>query len=262
MKNKHVLILSVIASLMLACNLGSIISTEQPTPIVVVVTQLVPVNTPVAQPVMTDAPSALPSAVPSTPTSAASPTASLPMVTPLKDPVNCRFGPSVNFEQVMALGVDEFAQVTGKSADGNWWQVQGQSGNYQNCWVADSVVVTSGDLSGILTVSAPAALITDVKFQISPDSINLGSSCSSSSSNFSLKGVIYVNGPLAVKWHIETQQDGSQSEHTIKFSKYGFQNISFDYMPSSWKKGSFWVRLVISSPENRFSEVTYQIKCN
>jgi hypothetical protein len=188
------------------------------------------------------------------------PTASVPLVTPLKDPVNCRFGPTVNYAQVYALAVGASAQVIGKSADGGWWQIEIPE-NSQACWVADSVVVTSGDLSGIVTIAAPLALVTDVKLQVNPDSINLGPGCVGPYPTYSIKGTIAVNGPLDIKWHIETQQDGQVSEHKLSFSKFGSQDISYNYVPSTWKKGNFWVHLVITSPNNMLSETTYQVKC-
>jgi uncharacterized protein YraI len=258
MKNYRLLTIVLIASLMLACNVSAL--TTPPTPIVVEVTRLVPQDTPL--PAATEAPTALPAPtdVLVTPTDVPTPTASVPLVTPLKDPVNCRFGPSVNYAQVYALSVGASAQVIGKSADGAWWQVQIPE-NSQACWVADSVVVSSGDLSGIVIVAAPMAFVTDVKVQVKPESINLGLGCVGPYPTYSIKGTISVNGPLDVKWHIETQQDGSVSEHKLSFSKFGSQDISYDYVPSSWKKGNFWVHLVITSPQSMLSEATYQVKC-
>jgi len=262
MKNHTLLTIVVIASLMLACDFVTTVTTP-PTPIVIVVTQLVAVATSLPQQAATEAPpSATSVQAPATVTPELyTPTPSFPMVTPLKDPVNCRFGPSVNFEQVFALAVGASAQITAKSADSGWWQVQVPNGYDQNCWVANSVIVITGDLSGIPTLPAPAALVTDAKLQVKPDSTNLGPGCAGPFPTFSLKGSISVNGPLEVTWHIETEQDGHQPDHTIHFSKFGSQDISFDYTPSSWKKGNFWVHLVITSPKSMYSEATYQIKC-
>jgi len=262
MKNKRLLlIIALLTSLMLACDLATGLSTP-PTPIVVVVTQLVAADTalPQAQPTATEAPTA--TALPvETAITAPTPTSSIPMVTPLKDPVNCRYGPSVNYEQVFALAVGAYAQVTGKSADGGWWQVLAGEGSSQNCWVANSVVSLSGDPGSILPVPAPAAFVTNASFQVKPDSINLGPGCVGPYPNFSLKGTISTNGPLEVKWRIETQQDGFLTEHSFSFSKFGQQDISYNYVPSYWKKGNFWVRLIITSPQNMTYEATYRVKC-
>jgi len=261
MKNHRLFTIVLIASLMLACNVVSGLTTPS-TPVVIEVTRLVAQDTALPQSAATEAPTSppAPTAVLVTPTDLPTPTASVPMVTPIKDPVNCRFGPSVNYAQVYALTVGASAQVIGKSADGGWWQIQVPE-NSQACWVADSVVVSSGDLSGIATVAAPMAFVTDVKLQVKPVSINLGLGCVGPYPTYSLKGTITVNGPVDVRWHIETQQDGQVSDHKLSFSKFGSQDISSDYIPSSWKKGNFWVHLVITSPNNMVSEATYQVKC-
>ncbi len=260
MKNYRLLIIiAVMISLMLACNVSVGDTSAPTTPIVVVVTQLVPADTSVPQQNATETPKALPSDEPTiTPTA----TPSAPMVTPLKDPVNCRFGPSVFYEQVFALAFGAYLPITGKSADGGWWQAQIPNSNNQNCWVAASVVSATGEMNGIPNVIAPMAFITGAKLQINPGSINLGPGCSSiPSSPFSLKGTISTNGPLEIRWHVETEQDGSLPEQTLKFLKFGSQDVSFTYVPSSWKKGNFWIRIVITKPQSMFSDVTYQIKC-
>lgn len=260
MKSNRLVIAVLISSLMLACNLsiGNAPLPPAPSPEVVVVTQIVTVEVPPVESTATTAPNAAPTAEP---TSTPTPTPSDPMVTPLKDPVNCRYGPSVNYEQVFALKVDAFAPVTGKSSDGGWWQVQIPDVNNQFCWVAASVVVSSGDLGGIQTVSAPVSLIKDVKFQLKPVSINLGPGCVGPFPTYSFMGTVFVNGPIEVNWQIETEQNGRVSEHTLRFSKFGSQDLSYNYTPSSWKKGNFWVRLVITSPTQILKEVTYQVKC-
>lgn len=119
MKKKRLyLILTLLVSLMLACNVSVGDNAPPPTAVVVVVTQIVPADTDTPQAAdATETPE--PTAGPTDePTVALTSTASVPLVTPLKDPVNCRYGPSVFFEQVYALNVGAFMPVVGKSADG------------------------------------------------------------------------------------------------------------------------------------------------
>ena len=267
MKNNSLLTVIVIAALMLACNLPIGASTQQGTPDTSIAseTPTTPAEaaTNTTAPLPTETPTITPTPLPAeTATITPTPTLSIPMVTPLDDAVNCRFGPSVNYEQVFGLAVGAYAQILAKNVDGSWWQVQSLGGQSGKCWVAGSVVMVSGDLAGIPVAPAPAAFITNVKFTVKPNSINLGPGCPGPTPVFSLKGTIYVNGPLEVKWHIETEKDGPLPEHTISFPKFGSHDISYDYVPTVLDKGNYWVHLVITSPKNMLTDVEYQIKCS
>jgi len=261
--NRLLIVIAVLVSLMLACNVSIGDTTAPPTAAVVVVTQLVPADTATPQPEATGTDEPQPTDE-ATATAGPTSTASAPMVTPLKDPVNCRFGPSILFEQEYALQVGAYMPVVGKSADKGWWLVGIPGSNNQACWVGASVTTITGDQSGIQTVAAPQAFITDVKLQISPDLVNLGSGCANIPSDpFSITAFISANGPLEIVWHVETQQGGSvsTSDHSLKFEKFGTQKVSFNFVPGGWKKGNFWIRIVITSPKSMASDVTYQVKC-
>ena len=266
MKPYRLIVIGLIASLTLACNLTN---PGRPAP-----TNLPPAATTAAVNVPAPAPSQTAIVAPSAPATATgtlepaatatittTPTQSAPMVTPLKDAVNCRFGPSVNYESVFALNIGAFAPITGKSTDGGWWQIKTTDASSPNCWVSIPFVTSSGDLSAIPTVQTPASLINDVQVSIDPDSTNLGSGCVGPFPKFKITGTISTNGPLKVNWYIETQQDGKSSVHTLNFSKYGSQSVTDDYVPSSWKKGNFWVHLVITSPVGITRAANYQVLC-
>ncbi len=259
MKNNRLLTVLLIASLMLACNLPlaqPAQSTETP-----IINEIPVLETETPQPLETATETLTP--LPSeTPTITPTATPSVPMVTPLDEAVNCRFGPSTVYEQVAALLVGAYAQVLAKNADGSWWQVENPSGGGEKCWVSSSVVNTSGDLSGLPVVAAPAAYISYVKVEVKPGSINLGSGCPGPAPVFSIKGIIHVNGPLEIKWHIETQKDGPVSGHTLSFPKFGDYNVSYNYVPTDWERGKYWVRVVITSPSSTFGEASYEIKCS
>ena len=268
MKSNRLLIVLVIAALMLACNAPlapSAQATQKPVASETQQSTTPATETPKPQEAATVTLTPLPSETPTTaPTPTITPTStpSVPMATPLKDAVNCRFGPSTTYEQVAALLVGASAQILAKSVNGDWWQVQNPSGGSGNCWVSASVVVVSGNLGGIPSVAAPAAYITNIKLQVTPNSINLGLGCPGPAPVFSIKGIIHVNGPLEIKWHFETQKDGSLPSQTLSAPKFGDYNVSYDYMPTVWDKGSYWVRLVITSPNSMFKEAKYEIKCS
>jgi hypothetical protein len=265
MKPYQFIVIVMLASLISACNLpiGYTIvqttSTDLPPASTPTVTNLpVPLasQTPIIVPTSTATPE--PSAVP---TIAPTPTQSNPMVTPLKDPVNCRFGPSINYENVFALNVGASAPITGRNSDSSWWQIKTTDGINQKCWVAASVVVSSGDLGGIAAVPAPASLLNDVELQIKPDSANVGTGCSGPFPNFILTGTISTNGPMKVTWQMETQQDGKLPAHTFTITKYGSQDITLNYVPSVWKDGTFWVHLTVTSPYTVLKVATYKVNC-
>jgi hypothetical protein len=261
MKNTRLFItVAALVSLMLACNISVGDTSTPPTPVVIVVTQVVAADT--ATPQVAATATETSSAPTDVPTVAPTSTASTPLATPLKDPVNCRFGPSIFYEQVYALGVGAFMPIVGKSADGGWWLVGIPNSNNQTCWVGSSVTTTTGELSGLPTVPAPDAFITNVQLQLKPRSVNLGPGCSVGPfPTFSLKGIISTNGPLEIRWYYETEQDGVSPEKVLKFSSFGPHEVSFSYTPSSWKKGDFWIRIVITKPKGLVSDVTYNIQC-
>ncbi len=251
MKLRPIIAVFVTVSLMLACNLPTGSSQLESPPTSTETT---------AAPVETQPAAAATGTL--TPTVTPSPTLSAPMVTPVKDPVNCRFSTDTTFEAIgSGLAVGASAQILGKSADGGWWQILSSSGN-EKCWVAASVTTASGDLSKVPVVVAPLAFVTNLTLKIDPPSINLGVGCPGPAPLFSFKGVISVNGPTEVKWHFESQKGGVMPTHSISFAKYGSQNVSADYSPASLDKGSYWVRLIITSPNSMFEEAKYEIKCS
>lgn len=256
MKTNRLLTLIVIAGLVLACNLpmfagqGTSPSNE---------TSVTPTET---QPAGTLIETTVPLPI-DTPTITPTPTPSVPMVTPLKDAVNCRFATGTVYASIgSGLAPGTSAQITGKSADGAWWQIQNPSGGEDKCWVAASVTTATGDLSQVGVVAPPSPFVTSVTLTVKPESVNLGPGCSDPDPHFSFKGNIYVNGPVTVKWYFQTQDGGSMSEHSYTFTSFGFKEFSGDYSPSSPEKGSYWVRLVVTSPNSIFGEDQYQIKCS
>jgi uncharacterized protein YraI len=70
------------------------------------------------------------------------------------DFVNVRSGPGTNYAILGQLQANTPADVTGKSADGAWWQIKyaGQTG-----WLTAQLVQFSGDPGAVAVVSAPAA---------------------------------------------------------------------------------------------------------
>jgi hypothetical protein len=188
------------------------------------------------------------------------PTPGVPMVTPIDQAVNCRFGPGTEYEaQGSGLAIGNSAQILGKSENGDWWQIQDPSSPNEKCWVAASVTNASGNLSGVAVVPAPAAFVTDVTAKTSPDHVNLPG-CMGPVPSIAFKGTITVNGPAKVKWHFETSAGGPLVTHTTNFSKYSSQNVEDSFGPSP-TEGDYWVRLIITSPNDMVGETSFKINC-
>lgn len=107
-----------------------------------------PIPTATAQQVIPTAPPP-PTAAP---TSASTPTTKpLPVLTVANDFANVRAGPNTNAAQVGRLNKGQTAAVTGKSADGAWWQVQLQ-GSPSSGWIFGELVSVAGDTAGVPVV--------------------------------------------------------------------------------------------------------------
>jgi len=259
MKRNPILVILVILALMLACNAPTGAAQPQtPTETQAAAPAAPSATQNVAAASDTPSPSATLDTSTATPTLTLTP--STPMVTPLKDAVNCRFSTNSNFEGVgPGLAVGASAPLLGKTTDGAWWEIKNPNGP-EMCWLSAAVTTTSGDVSTVPVVMPPTALVTDVNVTVKPPSINLGPGCPGPAPLFSFQGTIYANGPVVVQWHFETQKGGALSTHSTTFTKYGSMNVSDSYKPSL-NKGNYWVKLVITSPNMMATQSTFQVLC-
>jgi hypothetical protein len=252
MKSKLSALFIVLALILQACNLPSNKpGTETPTAspsIEPSATQPLPTDTPTHTPLPTDTP---PPTLTSTPT--------IPIAFPKNVSVNCRFGPGTDWIVQSGLQVGQTAQIVGKSTDFNWWYIVDPVNASRNCWVAASVVDTAGNLSNIPTAANPLASVINVTVKIDPAEQNVGG-CIGPIQPSKVEGTIEVNGPTAVQWHFDTQQLGPLPNQSTDFDSAGSKTFTADFTPLI-VDGSYWVRLIITSPNNIQSEVTYKIKC-
>lgn len=247
------LMLMTMALLITSCSMGAAEPTPTSTPTFVLPTATEPPASPTPEATFTSEPTDVPTAAPTA-------TSSVAMVTPSDDPVNCRFGPSVDYAQVGALKAGEYTQVFGKTSAGDWWQVQNPSETSQKCWVAASITTGTGNFSTIGVVAAPAALVTKLTLKVDQETISLPV-CTDPLEPVNLKGTIEANGPLTAKWHFETEQGGPMPEQTLEFTTFGSQDVSASYMPLPVKPGTYWVRLIVTSPNSTTVETKYKIDC-
>jgi hypothetical protein len=233
-----------------ACNLPSNAPTQTPTlsPFTPTVTQAPFTETPTVTP--------LPSNTPP-PTATGTPT--VPVAFPREQAVNCRLGPGMGWIVLSALNLGTSAQIAGKTADGGWWYIVNPLNSGRKCWVAASVTNTAGNLAGIPVVGAPSASVTNVSVDIDPKTISVAG-CMGPIQPSKISGTIEMNGPGTVQWHFETQQDGAMSAKSIDFDTFGSEAVSTDYTPPL-TAGTYWARLVVTSPNNMQAEVKYKIEC-
>ncbi len=261
--SKRTIILLLTGGLFLsACNL--------PTPVPTMPATLPP---PTTSPTMiasdTPAPSPSPTLIPSeTPTPAPTATATItltatpaePMVTPATVDVNCRFGPSAAFLAIGALRTGQTVPILGTIADRSWWQIEEPGEPGTRCWVSASVTLTSGDISRVPVVAAPAALVTGVTVAVS-DTIIHGYCHMPNPVDFT--GTITTNGPATVVYHWEVyNEDGSlrnaTENSTLIFSSYGTQDVPD---PGVYRTdcGTFMVKLVVTSPNFRSAQASWKV---
>ena len=250
--NKRTLITSFVLTLaILACNLpagGS--STQTPNVPAITETSVVPLDTPI--PTFTLVPTETP-----LPTFTSTP--AIPIAWPLDKGVNCRFGPSTDWVSIGALLVGQTAAIQGKNGDATWWYVSTPDDPGKPCWVAGSVTITAGNLANLPVINPPFASVIDVSVKLEPKEIIL-TSCADSVPPITFKGSITVNGPTKVEWHFETEQDGSMSVHTTEFKNADTKTVEDSFTPSP-PAGSYWVKLIITKPNDKVSEAKYKITC-
>ena len=206
----------------------------------------------------TEIPSATP--LPSdTPPLTLTPTHTVPIAWPKEVGVNCRFGPSTDWLVVGALLVEQTATIQGKNAASTWWYVTTPNDPGTPCWVSGAVTNTAGNLATVPVVNPPSASVTKVTIE-KPDTISVAG-CLGPIQPMELAGSIQVNGPTEVKWRFETEQGGALSTGTTSFAGAGSKDVSDDSYTPPLVAGSYWVKLVVTSPNDKSAETTYKIEC-
>ncbi len=248
--NKRIIAASLVLLLsVLACNLpAGGTATQAPA---ITDTPAVAVNTPI--PTLTSLPTDTP-----LPTLTATPT--IPIAWPLEKGVNCRFGPGLEWATVGSLLVGQTATIQAKNGDSSWYFVTTSNDPGKPCWVAASVTLTAGNLLNLPIVNAPFASVTNVSVKLDPNEIDLSPTCGGPVPPITIKGIIDTNGPTLVKYYFETEQGGQQPVEQINFKSADSKTVEFAYSPPAGS-GTYWVKLVIVSPNDKVGEAKYKIKC-
>ena len=250
MKSRSLLFTIVLILAMLACNLPSNLPTETPTADVITPSATQP--SPTAAPSQTGVPS-------NTPPPTASSTPSVPVASPREVAVNCRLGPGTGWIVLSGLSLGASSQITGKSGDGGWWQIIDPLSSGRRCWVASSVTNTAGNVASIPVVEAPKASVIDVSVDVDPSSFSVAG-CLGPIQPLEITGTIETDGPTTVEWRFETQQGGAMTTQSTTFDSFGEETFSVDYTPTL-VAGTYWVRLIVTDPNDAQDEVNYTIAC-
>ncbi len=252
MKSKSATAAIVLILALLGCNLPSAQSTPPSLTETVIPSEQVSFTATTVPPSFTPLPS-------NTPLPTLTPTPTIPVASPSDKGVNCRFGPGIEWKVVGALLVGQNATIQGRNGDASWWYVSTPSDPGKPCWVAASVTTTAGNVSNVPVVAAPQASVIEVKIDVEPNTMSVAG-CIGPLMPVSIKGSIETNGPTTVKWHFETQQSGSMASQTTDFNKADVKEFSTDHTPVL-AAGTYWVRLVITGPNNDSAETKYKIEC-
>lgn len=246
MKSKNGLSTFVLLFVMAACNL----------PGGAPVLEVVPTDT--TQPIFTEIPTETPFPT-ETPLPTLTPTPTIPIAWPSDKGVNCRLGPGTEWVTVGALLVGETATIQGKNIDSSWWYVVTAGNPGSPCWVAASVTLTAGNLANLAIINPPVASVTKVSVKLDPKEISLPG-CLGPVQPIAIKGTIETNGPVKVNYYFATESGGDLPADSTNFKSADSKSVETTYTPLPGA-GSFWVRLIITGPNDKVGEAKYKIVC-
>lgn len=248
MNKRRSTLLLLAAAVVVACSCPAIAATG---------TVIPPTSTP-----LPGAPSATPvpgeSPVPtssSEPTQTSAPTACFPQLTASVN-ANVREGPGTIYDEIGALLSGQTATIDGRNSEGTWWRIIYPANSASHGWVAGSVS-TAICTSSVAAVLPPATAIpptaevvirvTNVSVSVDPKEINVGG-CMGPIQPSTASAVITVNGPMTLKWHFYTDQNGTLGTHTLNFDTAGSKGVSDEFTPPL-TEGTYHIELVINGQD-------------
>jgi|SaaInlV_200m_DNA_3_1039701.scaffolds.fasta_scaffold01107_2 hypothetical protein len=256
MKTRYLSLILVLIFILSACNLptDSGNNNEAPSP-TLENPSLPPEATATPIPPATPIPSETPLPT-NTPLPTATFTPAVPIAWPKDANVNCRFGYGVEWLATGALVADQPATIIGKNATSSWWYVKLQ--NSTQCWVAASVTDTAGNLAGLPVYDQSTSSVIGVTIE-KPDTITVAG-CFGPIQPLNLAGSIEMNGPGTASWRFESEQSGVLTDRSTTFDTVGSKPISDSFVPPL-AAGSYWIKLVVISPNGESAESSYKIEC-
>jgi uncharacterized protein YraI len=185
-----------------------------------------------------------------------------PAVTPKSEEAACRFGPGTSFSSIATLPIGRKAKILGTNSDHTWWKIEVPTSAKTQCWVSDSEVIPSGDLSRVPVAPIPSGLVTALT--ISAPAV-IHSSCDGDTTNpTSFKISMTTNGPATVTYHLEVYNPGGSMllMHT--------EDISLAFVSASTQTfdtgdvintdcGKFNIKAIVSIPNSRTAQTSWSV---
>jgi hypothetical protein len=120
-----------------------------------------------------------------------------PPITTADQNAFCRLGPSQAYGATGELLAGESSPISGRNVDSTWWVIAAGYGG-EACWISDSVVTVSGDVSGVPVVEAPP-LPPPTPTPLSPSGLQ---PCTSSV-ELTWSAVDHPNGIAFYEWQVD-----------------------------------------------------------
>jgi uncharacterized protein YraI len=195
-----------------------------------------------------------------TATLAVTATLSGPMLTANTVNANCRFGPGTDFSSVGVLMVGQTVPILGTISDQSWWQIANPGSPSTQCWVANSVTSTSGDLSKVPVLPIPTGLVASVS--VSTPAVVHGTCGGPNPTNFSVS--ITTNGPATVIYHLEIYNgDGSlrnkTSDTSLMFASASTQTFDPGGAYNTDCGTNFKIKVLVTSPNGKSGQATWSV---
>ena len=186
-----------------------------------------------------------------TPTS----TPDAPIAWPKDLGVNCRYGPGIEWEVVSTLLAGTTTEIKGRTVNTSWWYVSDPVNLDSFCWVAYDVVDTGGNLNIIPIVEAPIASVTNVTVDVLVAFITCGGD-----NPVNFNGAITTNGPTTVTYYWEVGGDAqtTTADTTLQLDESGTKKVASDFFSTDC--GSYFVKLVVSSPNEISAEKAFKVQ--
>ena len=233
-----------------SCNLAGDQTTETPLPAPTTVIPITSASTPTLVPLETllaiEPPTVTPTSTPG-----------VTLASPQNQPVNCRFGPGVQYGIAGALNPGRQAEMIGRNEDSSWWYVRNPSDPSTLCWLSATVTDTVGNVQSLPVVEPPQIGVTSVVVSVDPPFIHIA--CDALPQTFNLSAQITTNGPSIVVWRWETSAGKSSSEKDLLFEEGGTKTVQDFFQVEA--VNNYWIHVRTLQPNVVIGEANFKITC-
>jgi uncharacterized protein YraI len=184
-------------------------------------------------------------------------------LTPKSQDTVCRSGPGAAFSSITTLGAGETAQILATSHDHAWWQIEAPLAGGVQCWVAQSDVDASGDLTNVPVAPIPVGRVTGLAIH-GPPVIHSDCVTDEDTNAIAFNITIATDGPAQVTYHLEVYDAAG----TMLFEKSS--NATRDFATASTQTfnpgniyrtdcGNFMIEVKVTSPNSVIAQTTWSV---